>query len=56
MAKELLTEEIEIKKLLAEKYGSDFYELFTLLSFQGIDVKTAIFECWNQLECGGTNG
>ena len=52
----LLEEENAIMKVLAEKHKEVYFELFGTLILEGMDIKTAIWECWNKLKCGGVNG
>jgi len=53
----ILDEEMHIMKLMMQKHGVVYYELFgRLMLDDGMDIRTAIWECWNQLECGGKNG
>jgi hypothetical protein len=52
----LLEEENAIMKVLAEKHKEVYFELFGTLILEGMDIRTAIWHCWNKLECGGKNG
>lgn len=54
--KKLLDEEYYIMKIMAEKHKEVYFELFGTLILNGMDIRTAIWNCWNKLECGGNNG
>ena len=41
---------------MAEKHGEKYFSKLGGFLFAGMDIRTAIWECWNQLECGGKNG
>lgn len=51
----LLEIENAIMKKLAEKHGDVYFEMFGGLILNGMDIRTAIWECWNKLECKGKN-
>ncbi len=55
MSKELIQAEHDECKLLAEKYGDRYYTMFGELIYQGMDIRTAIWYCYNKLE-GGKHG
>jgi len=50
-----LDEEQETRKKLADKFGDAYYEMWGKLILGGMDIHTATWECWNNLECGGKN-
>lgn len=53
--KKLLEEENRIMKIMAEKHKEIYFEMFGSLILNGMDIRTAIWECWNNLECVGKN-
>jgi hypothetical protein len=57
MRSDLLLEEEKIIELLEKHFGKNFFNHFgRLILIEGLDIKTAIWKCWNDLECGGQNG
>lgn len=52
----IIEEEYYIMKIMAKNHGKVYYEMFGTLVYEGMDIKTAIWVCWNKLECGGKNG
>jgi len=57
MAKsDLIDEEYVIMDFLRDKYAEVFYAMLGRLIVSGMDIRTAVWDCWNKLECGGKNG
>jgi hypothetical protein len=52
----ILEEEYNIMRIMSENHGIIYYEMFGALIYEGMDINTAIWHCWNNLECGGVNG
>jgi hypothetical protein len=52
----LIEEENKIMKIMAEKHGDIYFEMLGKLTLEGMDIRTAIWHCWNTIECGGING
>lgn len=51
MEDSLLCEDIKTMNLLKEKHGDVYFEMLGDLVLGGMDIHTAIWECWNKLEC-----
>ena len=52
----LIDEDLIAIDYLYANHKVEFIIMFYDLSSEGMDIKTAIWECWNKLKCGGVNG
>lgn len=41
---------------LYKKHGNKYLFYLGGLTMDGMDIRTAIWECYNKFECGGING
>lgn len=52
----LIDEDVEALEYLYIYHKVEFMLMFYDLASEGMDLKTAIWECWNKIKCGGKNG
>lgn len=41
--------------IMKENHGDIYFEMLGALVADGMDIQTAIYECWNKLETNSTN-
>ena len=41
--------------IMEQKHGDIYFEMLGNLVANGMDIQTAIYECWNKLEANSTN-